>query len=165
MSYADEKHSELVFRPQPGVIERGPPLPVLEWRISSSRPARPILQDADLNCRFSIPPNPRKVLDIAVNHEATTTYRRLTTRHCSRHYTSVKHNIVALTTAPPTSYDAANRAHGNREKSKGGRKFVFGPIRKTPQQRNPLSHNTFRQTATPGNPEISILEQETVSKP
>ena len=76
-------------------------------------------------------------------------------------HASVKCILAVATLCPPTPYGAAGRVHGSRKKSKGGLEFVSGPIRKTPQRRNPLPHNTFRQTATPANPEISILGQET----
>ena len=78
--------------------------------------------------------------------------------------TSVKCRLVSLTDCPTTPYDAAGRVHGRLRKSKGGLNSVLSPIRKTPQRRNPLSHNTFRHNATPTNREISILEQETDRK-
>ncbi len=75
--------------------------------------------------------------------------------------TSVKCRSVPITDCPTTPYAASGRVHGSRQKSKGGRNFVLSPIRKTASRRNPLPHNTFRQTATPTNREISILEQKT----
>ena len=77
----------------------------------------------------------------------------------------VKCRSVSLTAVPPTPYDAAGRVHGSLRKSKGGLNFVLSPIRKRPPRRNPLSHNTFRQTATPSNREMSIMEQKTDRHP